>query len=328
MSNLKIIFMGTPEFAATSLKKLVESEYNIVGCFTKPDKQSGRGMKVSFSEVKEYALSKNIPVYQPQKIKNNEEVLNILKEISPDLIVVVAYGKILPKEILNLPKYGCINVHGSLLPNYRGSAPIQWSIINGDKVTGITTMFMDEGMDTGDMLLKEEVQITEEDNFGTLHDKLKEVGADLLIKTIKKLEEGTLVRIKQPLECTIAPMISKEMTEIDFSKGNVEVFNQIRGLSPFPGTFMKCSSGEIYKVYNSKVVTQDEIEKNNVQSNCIPGQVAYISKNSLYIKCGNGYISILEIQPANGKRMSISAFLAGGKLKINDMFKKEQENKC
>ena len=170
--DLKIVFMGTPDFAAASLKKLIEEKFNVIACFTNPDKPSGRGMKLKYSEVKEVALENNIKVFQPAKLRKNEEVIDTLKELEPDLIVVVAYGKILPKEILEIPKLGCINVHGSLLPEYRGAAPMQWSLINGDKKTGITTMFMDEGMDTGDMLLKEEVEITEEDNFETLHDKM------------------------------------------------------------------------------------------------------------------------------------------------------------
>ncbi len=319
--NLRIVFMGTPEFAANSLRKLVENGYNVIGCFTNPDKQSGRGMKFKYSEVKEYALSKDIPVYQPPKLRNNTEVLDILHELSPDVIVVVAYGKILPKEILEFPKYGCINVHGSLLPNYRGAAPIQWSIINGDKVTGITTMFMDEGMDTGDMLLKQEVEILDEDNFETLHNKLKEVGAELLIKTLKDLENGELDRIKQPEECTIAPMINKEMTKIDFNKTSREIFNFIRGLSPFPSTYMEQDNGTKYKVYKSKIVTSNEVDNIIINENIKNGQVAYISKSNLYIKCGDGFIGILEIQPENGKRMDISAFIAGNRLKIGDMFK-------
>lgn len=320
IDNLKIVFMGTPEFAANSLRKLVESGYNVIGCFTKPDKQSGRGMKFKYSEVKEYALNNNIPVYQPQKVKNNTEVLDILNELSPDVIVVVAYGKILPKEILELPKYGCINVHGSLLPNHRGSAPIQWSIINGDKITGITTMFMDVGMDTGDMLLKEETQILDEDNFETLHDKLKEIGANLLIKTLEELKAGKLNRIKQPEEGTIAPMINKDMTKIDFNKDSREIFNFIRGLSPFPGTYMEQNNGLKYKVYKSKIVTEKELENIVIDENTVSGQVVYISKSNLYIKCSDGFIGILEIQPENGKRMDISAFIAGNKLKVGDMF--------
>ena len=165
--NIKVVFMGTPEFAKSSLEKLYESGYNIVGCFTNPDKPSGRGMKMVASEVKNYAMAKSIPIYQPQKLRNNEEVLKILNELKPDIIAVVAYGKILPEEILNLPKYGCINVHGSLLPKYRGAAPIQWAIINGEKTTGITTMFMDKGMDTGDMLLSKEIDIYECDDLET-----------------------------------------------------------------------------------------------------------------------------------------------------------------
>ena len=179
--DIKVVFMGTPEFACESLKEIYEAGFNIVGCFTNPDKPSGRGMKLKASAVKEYAIEKNIPIYQPKKIRNNQEVLDILDKLAPDVIAVVAYGKILPKEVLDIPKYGCINVHGSLLPKYRGAAPMQWALINGEKETGITTMFMDVGMDTGDMLLKEEIEIKDDYNLETLHDKLMVIGAKLLV---------------------------------------------------------------------------------------------------------------------------------------------------
>lgn len=302
--GLKIVFMGTPDFAASSLKELVENEYNVVACFTNPDKPSGRGMKLNESEVKKYAIEKNIPVYQPIKLRKNEEVFNILKEINPDVIVVVAYGKILPKEILDIPSKGCINVHGSLLPDYRGAAPMQWAIINGEKVTGITTMYMDVGMDTGDMILKEEVEILDEDNFETIHDKMKNVGAKLLVKTLEKIENGTIERIKQPEEGSIAPMISKEMTKIDFNKDARDIFNFVRGLSPFPGTFMELEDGKRYKVY--KVAYKEE-DIDNFEN----GEIIEVTKKELKIKCNNGYISILTIQPPNSKRMDISSFLAG-----------------
>lgn len=320
LDKLKIVFMGTPEFAACSLRKLVEENLDVVGCFTNPDKPSGRGMKVKYSEVKEYAMSVNIPVYQPAKLRNNDEVMEIIKKLDPNLIVVVAYGKILPKEILDYPKYGCINVHGSILPKYRGSAPIQWSIVSGEKKTGITTMFMDEGMDTGDMLLKSEVDITKEDNFETLHDKLKDVGANLLIKTINELQKGTLVRQKQDdSECTYAPMINKDMTKLDFNKKGEEIFNFVRGLSPFPGTYFMLDDKK-YKVYkcdyldfNVNVKMDKKIKEN--------GEISYISKDALYIKCADGYISILEIQPENSKRMTVSAFLAGNRLEVGNIIK-------
>ena len=312
-SNLKIVFMGTPDFAAVSLKKLVDSKYNVVGCFTNPDKPSGRGMKLTMSDVKKYAIENNIPVFQPLKLRRNEEVINILNELNPDIIVVVAYGKILPKEILELPRLGCVNVHGSLLPNYRGAAPMQWSLINGEKITGITTMYMNEGMDTGDMLLKEEVIIEEEDNFETLHDKMKVVGANLLIKTLEKIEDGTIEAIKQPEEGTIAPMIDKSMTKIDFNKKAREIFNFVRGLSPFPGTYMELEDGRKYKVYNVNYENQENLNYTN-------GQIVEVNKKELKIKCNDGYISILEIQPPNSKKMNISSFLAGNCLESTQKF--------
>lgn len=311
--DLKIVFMGTPDFAAASLRKLIEEKFNVIACFTNPDKPSGRGMKLKYSEVKEVALENNINVFQPAKLRKNEEVIDTLKELEPDLIVVVAYGKILPKEILEIPKLGCINVHGSLLPEYRGAAPMQWSLINGDKKTGITTMFMDEGMDTGDMLLKEEVEITEEDNFETLHDKMKEVGANLLVKTINSLQMGNLKRIKQPVEGTIAPMISKEMTKIDFNKSSKEIFNMIRGMSPFPGAYMEDVDGKIYKVYKVSYTCDKLLQVEN-------GVVVERTKNSLKIKCKDGSVSILEIKPQNSKKMEVKAFLAGSKIDVGFKF--------
>lgn len=311
--DLKIIFMGTPDFAACSLKKLIDENFNVISCYTNPDKPSGRGMKLNYSEVKKIALENNIKVYQPASLRKNEMIVNEIKMQNPDLIVVVAYGKILPKEILEIPEYGCINVHGSLLPEYRGAAPMQWSLINGDKKTGITTMFMDEGMDTGDMLLKEEVEILEEDNFESLHDKMKEVGACTLVETIKKLQEGTLERKKQPEEGTIAPMISKEMRKIDFSKSSKEIFNMIRGMSPFPGAYMEDTLGKIYKVYRVEYIEDKEISGKN-------GEVILRNKSTLSIKCKDGYISVLEIKPQNSKKMDIKAFLAGSKIDVGFMF--------
>lgn len=318
--EIKVVFMGTPDFAKCSLEKLVESKYNVVGVFTNPDKPSGRGMKLKPSEVKEYAMSKDIPVYQPAKIRNNPEVMEVLKGLNPDVICVVAYGKILPKEILEFPKFGCVNVHGSLLPNYRGAAPMQWAIINGEEKTGITTMFMDEGMDTGDMLLKEEVEITDEDNFETIHDKLKEIGGNLLITTLDKIMDGSIIREKQPDECTIAPMINKDMTKIDFNKTSREVFNFVRGLSPFPGTYMEDLNGNRYKVYKVKIIDKDDITDDMIENNKEIGCIVKITKNELVISTKDGYIKLLEIQPPNSKRMDIVAFLNGNKLNVGEKF--------
>lgn len=310
--DIKIVFMGTPEFARESFKGLYEAGFNIVGCFTNPDKPSGRGMKLKASAVKEYAIEKGIPVYQPKKLRNNEEVLEILKELNPDIIAVVAYGKILPKEIIDLPKYGCINVHGSLLPKYRGPAPMQWAIINGDKVTGITTMFMDVGMDTGDMLLKEELVIEDSYNLEDVHDRLASIGSKILVETIDKVVDGTIKRTIQPEEGTYAPMITRETTKIDFTKKAKEIYNFVRGLSPFPGTYMEMENGNKFKVFGVDYVVDDEID-----STIEPGDILLMSKDSLYIRCTDGYIMIKTIQPENSKRMDIKSFMAGNALKIS-----------
>ena len=318
--DIKVVFMGTPEFAKCSLEKLVESKYNVVGVFTNPDKPVGRGMKLKPSAVKEYAIKNNIPVYQPAKLKNNEEVINTLKELEPDVICVVAYGKILPKEVLDYPRFGCVNVHGSLLPKYRGAAPMQWAIINGEEKTGITTMYMDEGMDTGDMLLKEEIKIEEEDNLESIHDKLMNIGGNLLVKTLDKIVDGSVTREKQSNEYTLAPMITKEMTKIDFSKTSREIFNFVRGLNPFPGTYMVDQMENKYKVYKVRVVENDDVSEEMIENNKSVGTIVKVSKNELVISTNDGYINILEIQPPNSKRMNISAFLNGNKLNVGDRF--------
>lgn len=313
--DVRVVFMGTPEFARESLKELVEAGFNVVGCFTNQDKPSGRGMKMKASAVKEYALEQNIPVYQPVKVRKNEEVLNTLKELNPDVIAVVAYGKILPKEILELPKYGCINVHGSLLPKYRGAAPMQWAIINGEEKTGITTMFMDVGMDTGDMLLKDEMEILDEYNLESVHDKLMVMGAKLLVETIDKVVDGIIERIPQPEEGTYAPMITREMTKIDFTKNAREIFKFVRGLTPFPGTYMELENGKKYKVFDLDYKLDEEIDP-TVE----PGDILLMSKDALYIRCKDGYVMINQIQPENSKRMDIKAFMAGNKLSMLDKF--------
>lgn len=313
--DIKVVFMGTPEFACESLKEIYEAGFNIVGCFTNPDKPSGRGMKLKASAVKEYAIEKNIPIYQPKKIRNNQEVLDLLDKLAPDVIAVVAYGKILPKEVLDIPKYGCINVHGSLLPKYRGAAPMQWALINGEKETGITTMFMDVGMDTGDMLLKEEIEIKDDYNLETLHDKLMVIGAKLLVKTIDGVVSGTITRIPQPKDGTYAPMITRDMTKIDFNKSAREIFNFVRGLSPFPGTYMELEDGRKYKVFD--VLYKED---KNIDSTVEPGDILLMSKDSLYIRCKDGYVMINKIQPENSKRMDIRAFMAGNRFNMMDKF--------
>lgn len=318
----KVVFMGTPEFASKSLEALVESGYNVVACFTNADKPSGRGLKLKASPVKECAIRYNIPVYQPKKIRKNDEILEILKSFDADFFVVVAYGKILPQEVLDIPKLGSINVHASLLPKYRGAAPMQWALINGEEKTGVTTMFMDAGIDTGDMLLKEEIQITDEDNLETIHDKLMIIGSKLLINTLDGIVDGTVKRMKQGDDFCLSPMIHREMTKIDFNKTSREIFNFVRGLSPFPGTYMESDEGKKYKVFNVKMLTNEEIGKLKIDNfeNAKNGEVVYVSKDSLCIKCKDFAVSILQIQPQNSKRMDIRSFLAGNKIQIGDKF--------
>ena len=212
---MRILFMGTPDFAEVSLRAIYNAGYEIIGVVTNQDKPKGRGMKLVASPVKEFAIQNSIPIYQPLKIRNNTDFIEEVKKLNPDVICVVAYGKILPKELLEIPKLGCINVHGSLLPKYRGAAPIQWAVLNGDKKTGITTMYMDEGMDTGDMILKQEVEIGEDETTGELWNKLSIIGGELLTKTLEKIEEGTVPRIKQEGEFSLAPMLDKSIAKID-----------------------------------------------------------------------------------------------------------------
>ena len=236
---MKIVFMGTPDFARDSLEAIYKAGHEILGVVTNPDKPKGRGMKMIPSPVKEFALEKNLKIYQPEKVKNNIEFFEELKKLNPDVICVVAYGKILPKEVLDIPKYGCINVHGSLLPKYRGAAPIQWAVLNGDKLTGITTMYMDEGMDTGDMILKEEVTIGENETTGELWERLSKIGGNLLVETLKRIEDGTASRKKQGENFTLAPMLDKSIAKIDWDNQTAEqIKNLVRGLNPIMGAFL------------------------------------------------------------------------------------------
>jgi methionyl-tRNA formyltransferase len=321
--------MGTPDFAQESLKNIYEANYEIIGVVTNPDRPKGRGMKMIASPVKEYAIEKNIDIYQPEKVKNNNEFIDKIKNMNPDLIVVVAYGKILPKEILDIPKYGCINVHASLLPEYRGAAPIQWSVINGDKTTGVTTMFMDEGMDTGDIILKEEVQIGEDETTGELWDRLSKIGGKLLIKTIKEIENATVTRTKQPENYTMAPMLDKQIAKIDWqNKTALEIKNLVRGLNPIMGAYSFLNNKKI-KLWNVKVKTENEIvdlfpelsdylfKLNDVE----PGTVLFASdKKGLFIKANNGIIDVKEIQGENAKKMNIGDFLRGNEILAGMMF--------
>lgn len=321
--------MGTPDFALESLKALYEAKYDIIGVVTNIDKPKGRGMKMVASPVKEYAIEKNLQVYQPIKVRNNPEFLEEVKKLNPDLICVVAYGKILPQELLDIPKYGCVNVHGSLLPEYRGAAPIQWAVLNGDKKTGVTTMFMNAGMDTGDMILKEEVEIGEDETTGELWDRLKTIGANLLIKTVKEIENGTATRTKQPEEGTMAPMLSKEMAKIDWeNKTAQEIKNLVRGLNPIMGayTFLDGKKIKFWKVQtlteNELLEKFQELEEYKYHLNKMQAGTVLFSddKKGLFIKANGGILQVLEIQGENSKRMAVGDFLRGNPVGVGNMF--------
>lgn len=321
--------MGTPDFALESLKALYEAKYDIIGVVTNIDKPKGRGMKMVASPVKEYAIEKNLQVYQPIKVRNNPEFLEEVKKLNPDLICVVAYGKILPQELLDIPKYGCVNVHGSLLPEYRGAAPIQWAVLNGDKKTGVTTMFMNAGMDTGDMILKEEVEIGEDETTGELWDRLKTIGANLLIKTVKEIENGTATRTKQPEEGTMAPMLSKEMAKIDWkNKTANDIKNLVRGLNPIMGayTFLDGKKIKFWKVQtlteNELLEKFQELEEYKYHLNKMQAGTVLFSddKKGLFIKANGGILQVLEIQGENSKRMAVGDFLRGNPIGVGNMF--------
>ena len=321
--------MGTPDFALESLKALYEAKYDIIGVVTNIDKPKGRGMKMVASPVKEYAIEKNLQVYQPIKVRNNPEFLEEVKKLNPDLICVVAYGKILPQELLDIPKYGCVNVHGSLLPEYRGAAPIQWAVLNGDKKTGVTTMFMNAGMDTGDMILKEEVEIGEDETTGELWDRLKTIGANLLIKTVKEIENRTATRTKQPEEGTMAPMLSKEMAKIDWeNKTAQEIKNLVRGLNPIMGayTFLDGKKIKFWKVQtlteNELLEKFQELEEYKYHLNKMQAGTVLFSddKKGLFIKANDGILQVLEIQGENSKRMAVGDFLRGNPVGVGNMF--------
>lgn len=326
---LNVIFMGTPDFAKESLEMISNKGYNILGVFTAPDKPKGRGMKFIPSPVKEYSLEKNFKIYQPVKLRDNKKMTDEIIKLNPDIICVVAYGMILPKEILDIPKKGCINVHPSLLPKYRGSSPIQYAIINGDKTTGVTTMYLDLEMDAGDILMQEEVKITDNETAGELWDRLSTIGARLLVETLENIEKGNAVRTKQGKKFTLAPMLDKEMSKIDWkNKTAEEIRNLTRGLNPTMGTYsflndkkIKFWELETVKV-NDFVSKYKEFEGYEYRFNGMePGVIIYVDvKDGLYIKAKDEIIKVIEIQAENSKRMNILEFLRGNKIEVADCF--------
>lgn len=319
---MNIIFMGTPDFAKENLEAIYQAGHNVIGVVTNPDRPKGRGMKMLPSEVKEFALEKKLKIYQPLKIKNNTEFIEEMRKLNPDVICVVAYGTILPKSILEIPKFGCINVHASLLPNYRGAAPIQWAVLNGDKTTGVTTMYMDKGMDTGDIILKEKVEIGKDETTGELWDRLAKTGGKLLVETLQQIEKGIAPREKQGDDFTIAPMLSKEMAKINWeTKTAQDIKNLVRGLNPIMGayTYLKGKKIKFWKV--DLVKTEEIIVEGSMDSIKNGTVIVSNQKDGLFIKTKQGILKVLEIQGENAKKMPIQDFLRGKCIEKFEVFK-------
>lgn len=315
MSKLKVLFMGTPDFAVPTLEALCNSDYEVIGVVTQPDKPKGRGKSVQMTPVKECALKYDIPVFQPIKIREEENVAK-LEELDIDFMVVVAFGQILPKSILDMPKYGCINVHSSLLPTYRGAAPIQWTIINGESKTGITTMFMDEGIDTGDILLQEETPIYDDETGGSLHDRLADMGAKLLIKTLDGLKAGTIKRIKQDdSKSNYVGMLNKNMGKMDFTKSALELERLVRGLNPWPSAYTSLN-GKMFKIWEAKAI-EDADKYQDVQG----GTIVEINKSSIIVKTSKGLLELFEVQLEGKKRMLVEDFLRGYQVKVGEQLR-------
>lgn len=299
---MRIVYMGTPDIASVILKYLIKSRHEIIAVVSQPDKPKGRGGKVLNTPVKEVALEAGITVYQPNTLKD-DEFFKLLSDLNPDIIVVAAYGKILPKRILDLPKYGCINVHASILPKYRGAAPIQWAVINGEEKTGITIMHMDVGLDTGDMIMKREVVIDKKETAGSLHDKLAICGGELLMEALDLIEEGKATReVQKEEESTYASMLTKELGHIDFSKSAIEIERLIRGLNPWPSAYGYLD-GKTLKIWDADLI--QEAQKG------VPGEIIDITKDAILVMTGEGILAIKELQLEGKKRMTSDAFLRG-----------------
>ncbi len=304
---MRIVFMGTPEIAVPSLERLISDGHDLCAVVTQPDRPKGRGKKLAFSPVKEAAMRHELEILQPEKA-SQPDFLDRLRELNPDLIVVIAFGQILRKEVLDLPKYGCVNVHVSLLPKYRGAAPINWAIINGEEKTGVTTMFMDEGLDTGDIIKTREFSLDDEINAGQLHDIMMEEGADVLSQTVKAIEDGTAERIRQnDDESTYAPMMDRNLGHIDFKKSAVSIHNLVRGTVPWPGAWCESPYGKM-KIWKTRI-GQGHTDRE-------PGTIVSVGKQGIEVACGMGMLLIEEIQMPNKKRMHVSEYIKGNNIEI------------
>ncbi|MBQ7714800.1 MAG: methionyl-tRNA formyltransferase [Clostridia bacterium] len=310
---MKILFMGTPDYAHRILEALADSGEEIVGVLTQPDKPKGRGHKIVMSPVKEYALEKGIPVFQPQTLRDGA-FKEDLEKLSPEMIVVAAYGKILPPYVIDYPEYGCINAHASILPKYRGASPIQRAIMAGETETGVTAMYMDEGLDTGDVILCEKVVIGAEDDFETVHDALAEAGCRAILKTVALAKEKRVPRTPQNgAESTYAEKITKDDRLIDFTKSAAEIHNRIRALSPFPRAFTQLPDGKLLQIMSSRIGTPDRAPE------VVPGTVVVSAKEGFFVRCGDGYVQILEVIPEGKGKMSASDFARGRKIADGDV---------
>lgn len=317
---MRVIFMGTPDFAVSTLKSLLQSKHDVVLVVTQPDKPRGRGKQVSYSPVKEVALEHNIEVFQPQRIKSEESV-EYLRKYNADVMVVVAFGQILSKEILDMPKYGCINVHGSLLPKYRGAAPIQWAVLNGDEISGVTTMKMDEGLDTGDIILKKELVLAKDETAGSLFERMMALGAEACMETLDQLAEGSATFTAQNHnEATKTRLISKEMGKIDFDRSAEEIERLVRGMNPWPSAFTSIN-GKTLKVWKCAVASIEELEdcEESLRS-AENGQIVLVTKQNVYVKTAEGIIRLDEVQLEGKRRMICEEFLRGYQIEAGYTF--------